>query len=425
MATRFYLPSAGTAPLASLARDSGWTQPTSGVSAARLPMDIQKTNTALTTTTITEPSTSTNDWCWWQFQSRPISGSFSFTTSHTFSMVVGQCAETSNGGNAHLAYSIRVVSNDGSTIRGVLKSSYTTITEYALVASAATRIIASGVLAANVSASDGDRIILEIGIHGVTPAAENMQMRIGDPIATADFALTSGLTTDLCSWAELSATVPFKDNIVSASDSFTGSNGTNLGTYSAKWAPNSDAAMVVIQNNSAACGTSTTGLAHAYHWAFDVVGADQFSQATITGTDPVFSQIGVSVRVNIGSTRSFYDFYGSTFSSEFVVTTNGTESRLTSTGSAWALNDVVRIQVVGTTINALVNGSVWQTATDATFASGAPGLATVNNTSGTGLARLDDWTGGTYAVTTITLTATGYVESPAHGGSGVCIPAGF
>ena len=76
------------------------------------------------------------------------------------------------------------------------------------MAAAATRIRAATAIT-GFSAAAGDRLVLEIGIHGVTPANEIMQMRIGDPTAAADFALTAALTTDLCPWGELSQTLTF------------------------------------------------------------------------------------------------------------------------------------------------------------------------------------------------------------------------
>lgn len=207
MATRLYLPASGTAPLASLAVNSNWELTNS---LARLPCYTSKRNTALATTTITWPATATQQWCWKQYQSPPMAAGYSWTTSDTVSMVIGKSAETTTNGDTHLAYVVRVVSGDGGTIRGVIGLYHATSTEYALVASAATRIHNARTSGATTFSSQiGDRIIIEIGLHGVTPAAESIQMRFGDPSATSDFALTEGLTTDLCPWVELSRTVTF------------------------------------------------------------------------------------------------------------------------------------------------------------------------------------------------------------------------
>jgi hypothetical protein len=206
MATRFYLPSSGTPPLSSLAKDSAWELETGLV---RLPTVTEKSNTALATSTRTWPATTTQQWCWYQFQSEPLLTALSWTTAEAVSMVIGKLAETTTSGDSHLVYSVRVVSNDGSTVRGTIGLYHATSTELALMASAATRIHSARVTGAtNFNSQVGDRIIIEIGLHGVTPALEAIQMRIGDPTATDNFALTAALTTDLVSWVLLTQNVP-------------------------------------------------------------------------------------------------------------------------------------------------------------------------------------------------------------------------
>ena len=207
MATRLYLPASGTPPLDTLAVDTNW-ELTNGL--VRLPCFITKQDTALATTQMTWPATATQQWCWWQFQSDVLKYAYDWLTTDTVSMVIGKCAETSNKGDSHLAYVVRVVSGDGTTIRGVIGLYHATSTEFPLIASAATRIHNARTAGATAFASQaGDRIIVEVGLHGFTPASELIQMRIGDPSAIDDFALTAGLTTDLCPWVELSRDVQF------------------------------------------------------------------------------------------------------------------------------------------------------------------------------------------------------------------------
>jgi hypothetical protein len=223
LATRFYLPASGTPPLAALAVNANWELTNSLV---RLPCYKGKKNTALATDARTWPATTTQQWCWWQYQSLELLEAYSWTTADTVSMVIGKCGEPSAlTADTHLAYVIRVVSNDGSVIRGVIGLYHATSTEFPDVASAATRIHSARTGGAtNFSSQIGDRIIIEIGLHGVTPAAVSVQMRKGDPTAVSDFALTAGLTTDLDSWVELSRTVVlgFADSVTenaSAGDS--------------------------------------------------------------------------------------------------------------------------------------------------------------------------------------------------------------
>jgi hypothetical protein len=120
---------------------------------------------------------------------------------------VGKCAETTTSGDAHLAYAVRVVDSAG-THRATLATVMATSTEFPVIANAATRIH-NGTSIPSFAANAGDRLVIELGIHGVTPANETMQMRVGDPTGTADFALTAALTTDLDPWCEFSQDLTF------------------------------------------------------------------------------------------------------------------------------------------------------------------------------------------------------------------------
>jgi len=207
MATRFYLPASGTAPLGSLAVDSQWEL---SDSLDRRPCDIVKSNTSLTQKSAVWSSTTTQQWVWVQFQSKRLAAGYSWTTSDTVSMVI-KVAESVAQVDSHLCYVIRVVSGDGSTIRGTIGSYLTTSSEYPTsLATIATRIHdARTTGASNFSSQAGDRIIIEIGHHGVSPSLATVYHNYGDPSATEDYALTAGLTTDLCPWVELSRDVSF------------------------------------------------------------------------------------------------------------------------------------------------------------------------------------------------------------------------
>jgi hypothetical protein len=203
MATRLYLQSTGTAPFDPSITDGGWER-NHGSYAARN-MATTKANTALTTVSGVFGATTTSQTRYGTWVSNTFDVSQSITGN--FSMVIGKCAETTTGGDAHLAYALRVTTGLG-VHRATLRTSMTTISEFPLIASAATRIIAAG-LVTDFTVDAGDRLVLEVGIHGVTPVNEVMQMRFGDPTATADFALTTGLTTDLVPWGELANTYTF------------------------------------------------------------------------------------------------------------------------------------------------------------------------------------------------------------------------
>ena len=212
MATRFYLPISGTPPLSSLAVNANWELSNNLV---RLPCFTTKQNTALTQASATWAAALTQQWCWRQWQSEPMVAAYNWTTSDTVSMVI-KVAEAVSQVDSHLAYVIRVVSGDGSVIRGVIGLYHATSSEYPTsLATIATRIHSARVNGAtNFSSQIGDRIIIEIGHHGVTPSLNLVYHNYGDPSATEDYALTAGLTTDLCPWVELSRTVSFGSAIV-------------------------------------------------------------------------------------------------------------------------------------------------------------------------------------------------------------------
>lgn len=205
-ATRFYFGSVDSDNPVSPGFDGNWEQTGQ---ATRRKLYVKRTFSgvlsALTNKQVTVPITTTQDILNVQFVSDPIPAR---VILGNFSMVLG-CLESATTANAHLAGSLRVVSQDGGTVRGTLWSSFTTITEFANAA-IDTRIIAAVAITA-LTTLPGDRLVLEVGVRAAAPsAATNANQRFGTSAVTGspgvfnDFALTSGLTTDLNPWAELS-----------------------------------------------------------------------------------------------------------------------------------------------------------------------------------------------------------------------------
>jgi hypothetical protein len=199
VATRLYLPLTGTSPVAP-PHDAAWeVQSTNS-----FPTSGTKLNSALVDVTIDPISlTSTHQEEFGQW----ITGTLDVnqTISGTVSIVV-RGLESAATANAHLAFSLRVIKPD-LTDRGVLLLQHAAATEF--VTAAETRIH-NALAIATVNGLAGDRIVMEVGGHFVTPASgTTLTLRLGDPSATGDFALTSGLTTDLCPWFELSQTLTF------------------------------------------------------------------------------------------------------------------------------------------------------------------------------------------------------------------------
>ena len=206
-ATRFYFGSVdGTNPVSPAFATASWEQTGE---ATRRKLYFKNTFdgvlSALTSKQVTVPITTTQDILNVQFVSDPIPAQ---SLIGNFSMVV-RCSENATSNNAHLAGILRVCSQDGGTFRGTLWSSFTTISEFALHASQATRIIAA-VAITPLTTQPGDRLVLEVGVRANAPSASgNAQQRFGNsavagsPGVFDDFALTTALTTDLNPWAEL------------------------------------------------------------------------------------------------------------------------------------------------------------------------------------------------------------------------------
>jgi hypothetical protein len=155
------------------------------------------------TATKTIPITTTQDVLGNQFVGPPMPAGIAFGTDWTFSLVMA-FLENASTNNVTLAVVVKVVSQDGSVVRGTLFSTFNTDTEFATTQS--TRIVNAAALTALVT-QVGDRLVIEVGGHAAGPtAAGSYTMRQGDNNA-ADFALTSALTTDLNPWCEFSGTI--------------------------------------------------------------------------------------------------------------------------------------------------------------------------------------------------------------------------
>lgn len=204
MATRFYMPSSGSIKTTTNPSfDAGWEQTGQ---ASRLPLLLKPrltTNTAfVTSSAITIPITTTQEILAYQFVSDEVFYPARMDASITVSLILNT-AEVATTSNAFIAYSLRACTADGGTILGTLASKLTSGgTEYATTR--ATRISGPTNLTAT-TLSEPFRLILEIGSTAQAPsAAGSYTLRIGTPAATADYAFTSALTTDLRTWMELS-----------------------------------------------------------------------------------------------------------------------------------------------------------------------------------------------------------------------------
>lgn len=201
MATRFYFQSSGAgSPSVNPSVDAGW-EITTGFNRRKTPYK-NLTNFQISTVSFSSPTvpiTTTQDILCLQWTSEPIRAQ---VITGTFSLVIGT-SESDLGTNATLAVLLKVVSQDGSISRGTLFSVFGTDTEFGT--SEATRIV-NAQNVSSVTAQDGDRLVIEIGVTVTSPSVGTGQATLyyGVVPGAADFALTSGLTTLLNAWWELS-----------------------------------------------------------------------------------------------------------------------------------------------------------------------------------------------------------------------------
>lgn len=200
MATRLYFPSSGTTPNSNITFGSQWASVSSN--GGQFPTSTTKTNTALTLFSDTSGA-ATTDRALMQYQTNTLN--VNQTISGTFSIVVS-CSESNAQANTHLAVLVRAV-DANNTVRGTLLSELVTSTEFAT--SASTRIFSSVALTSTACLA-GDRLVIEIGFHEAAPSSgRTLNETFGDPSATADFALTANLTTNLDPWCEFSQNITF------------------------------------------------------------------------------------------------------------------------------------------------------------------------------------------------------------------------
>jgi hypothetical protein len=203
MATRFYFGSTDGDNPASPAFAANWNQNGEATRRKLYRSTQLAVTTALTSKQVTVPITTTQNILACQFVSDCIPPK---RIGAGIVGVVVRSSENATTNNAHLAFILRVVNDDG-TIRGTLASSFTTISEFALTASQATRIIGNGTTTAVVTpltTRPGDRLVLELGVFASAPtAAGSAQERFGTT-GGSDFAQTTALTTDLNPWMQMS-----------------------------------------------------------------------------------------------------------------------------------------------------------------------------------------------------------------------------
>jgi hypothetical protein len=179
-----------------------------------------------------------------------------------------------------------------------------------------------------------------------------------------------------------------------ATDTFTGVNGTALQTYSANWTIQCGAFAI----NTNAFYANASGAEGAAYWNADVFANNQYAQcahAAEASTPHTGPAVRISTAASAGTTNdTYYGFYANSIDRQIFKNVAGTWTQFGSNGASPALNDVLRIEVEGTTIRCYVNGAGLVSNTDSAIASGAAGISGFD--TGTGQ-RSDTWEGGNLA----------------------------
>ena len=178
-----------------------------------------------------------------------------------------------------------------------------------------------------------------------------------------------------------------------ASDSFTGTNGTGLTSYSASWTYNyGSGTHLQIQSNGLFCARASD--AATARWNADTFNADQYAQVTMAAVGNG-GYYGPAVRISTsGADTCYYIEVDSSDGSYLFKTVSGSGTQLGSTAGTAANADVWRLEASGTTITPKKNGSTTGTPgaqTDSSISSGAAGLHAWGTATGS---RMDDWSGG-------------------------------
>lgn len=172
-------------------------------------------------------------------------------------------------------------------------------------------------------------------------------------------------------------------------ETFTGSNGTDLNDYNASWVETKN--VLEIQGN--ACGAASSGAESCNSWQGDVFADAHYALATVTVAPT--DCIGVACRCQAAGTGDYYGVY--TCSDYYYSFENdGTTWTEKAHDTKASVGHKIKIEADGTAINIYKDtGGGWVkdttlSFTDGTHSGGYAGVTGYNDTDG----RIDDWEGG-------------------------------
>jgi hypothetical protein len=138
-----------------------------------------------------------------------------------------------------------------------------------------------------------------------------------------------------------------------ASDTFTGSDSTPLTSYSANWAINAGA--FIIMTNGVRSDGSGGAAEGAARWAADSFTADQYAQLKIKVTTGSL-YIGPAVRIKIDGTANYYGYYTSSGIRYLFKVVNGIPTYLAEITADVFNDDVLYLEIASTLLTPKING---------------------------------------------------------------------
>ncbi len=208
MATRFYGWEIGTAPITP-AVDGGWESSASPF--ARKPMHTS-TRTGDTLTTVASfTSTAGQDRCHRQWLSLPMDSGIAFTSGVTTFKAYAQVLESATNDNIVSRIIVRVLSEDGATVRATILSLGDKSAGTEWNTSLRNKVFADGDTAtASYTTVTGDRLCVEWGHNDAAGASISASSRWGALASGTDLGENeTDTTTTLRPWFETSATITF------------------------------------------------------------------------------------------------------------------------------------------------------------------------------------------------------------------------
>lgn len=198
--------------------DGNWSS-TNNMS--RFALHTAHTGSGLTTLQRTKTSSTRQNLGLIQLVSGPLEASQAITTADTVRAVF-EARQNVTGADCSSKMSVRVVSQDGATVRATLlalDTVTTNINEWGTTASSKLfpRMVDADPLKtlSDYTTQDGDRIVVEIGFLTANTNFTTSQGRItiGDPIGVNDFGYGNSLTGTHVGWVEFSMNLVFKPSI--------------------------------------------------------------------------------------------------------------------------------------------------------------------------------------------------------------------